>query len=170
MRVVSVNDPAIDRHSFNGQRALRRYIESRDMADLVFLDGQQPTVFTLQPIAFDARTWIEGLPAESAQFVLAFACSVVKVEDPDEGELALGEATSAAWGPFLSTKAVARLGDEYGGKLVEEIGAVALQAANMTAAQKKAFWLPRGCAVDYRIGIPATEREEPSIVSDSQDD
>lgn len=156
--VVSVNDPAVARSTVPDQIALKRYSEDRDMSKLRLIEGAAPAQFVMKPLPGSLRLLCESFASESTRHLMAFACSLMRIDDPnlrwEPKEKAIqwdGEEFT-----IVDPKSVSQLDEMIGGKVVEEIGSVALQRANMTANQKKAYWLPRGCAVDLAIASPAT--------------
>lgn len=162
MVILSVNDPAIDRHSVPGQTALKNYVWERDASKLVLLEGAQPRRFWCKPIRNQARTWLESIPAESLKHLMAFCASIDHVENVDWWQKKERTAGWSADAIMADRECVDELADELGGKMIEEIGAIALQRANLSVDQKKAYWLPLGCEVDYRIGSPATAQPRTS--------
>lgn len=146
--VVSVNDPAIDKASIGGKMALRKYVAERDMDVLVYLPGGRPAKFHCRPLSNQARQACEAIDAEVLRNSLAFAACFERVEDL--GVPWAPSKTLAPWSQgaqMLDGDSVDRLAELVGGKVVEEIGSVCLQRANLTANQGKAYRLPLGYVV-----------------------
>jgi hypothetical protein len=159
--VVSVNDPAIDRHSLAGQIALKTYVKERgDPASLVLVPGATLRRFVCRPLSNRVRLWLKGIGSDPIRHHSAFCAALDHVEDPS---LAWSHVPVMSDGAtMLDGDAADALADEIGGSVLEEIGSIALQRAELGPTQKKAYWLPRGCEVDWAIGSPATEPLSPS--------
>ncbi len=145
--VVSVNDEALDKETLAGKIALRRYIQERDAAAIVCKPGGRPAKFHCRPLSNQARQACEAIDTETLRFALAFAACVDRVEDL--GVPWAPKQTLAPWGQaqMLESASIDALADLIGGKVIEEVGAVCLQRANLTANQGKAYRLPLGYVV-----------------------
>ena len=126
------------------------------LSALVLLPGAGPTRFVCRPIRNQARTWLEGESREPTRNFLAFCAALDHIED--DGLAWRKVERPASWGTdstIVDGESASELADLVGGKVLEEVGSIALQRANLTASQKKAYWLPRGCEVDWAIGSRA---------------
>lgn len=166
-KVVSVNDPAIDRESLEGLSALQIYRRERDLSVLEghYIAGAKPTVFHCRPLSHHARLWCEMFTG-SMRLVTVFRVCVTRIENLEGFEPPWRPSTEAAsWvsgkdETILDEDCMARLGSAPGlGKIVEEIGAVCLQKATLLPSQKKAFLLPPGFVVETKNVSPATSQE-----------
>lgn len=161
--VVTVNDPAIDRHSRKGKAALEAYVQHRDLSKLIMIPHQTPTVFVMRPIPHRAALWLDSEDALPSRFAMAFAVSLERIEGMDGEPIfnpSMTEGDRKPWDLFsgwhvVSEDARTRIAEALGEHVVREVGSVALQRANLTAHQGKAFWLPPGCTVDWEIDSPA---------------
>jgi hypothetical protein len=160
--VFSVNDPAIDRDSPEGLLALTSYALERDESKLVLLPGATPTRFMCRPLSHGARLWVESFVSDSSRFVAAFRSCVTAIDGMElDGAAWQAEVQAAGWpnGQLLTDPCVARLCDAGLGKVVEEVGFVALTRATLDANQKKAYRLPLGFVLTQpRISGVATIR------------
>lgn len=68
-KLVSIGDDAIDRDNCD----LSKYAASRDMADLVLLDGAQPAVYHCRTLTLGERREVRNKASESDQYEAAFA-------------------------------------------------------------------------------------------------
>lgn len=162
--VVSANDPAIDKASLGGKIALRKYIAERDAEVLVYLPGGRPAKFHCRPLTNVARQACEAIDAEVLRNALAFAACLDRVEDL--GVPWTPTKTLAPWSmqaQMLDGESVDKLAELVGGKVVEEIGSVCLQRANLTANQGKAYRLPLGYVV---VWPPANAQTTPTSAAD----
>lgn len=165
--VVSVNDEAIDRDSLAGQVALRTYIRERDPDILRMYMGGKATRFKCRPITHAVRLKIEGEDNAAIRNTLAFHASVEAAENlllPD-GTPWVPRRTAAGYDKevyALTDDSVAELGNAGMGKVVEEIGYVCLQRANLSPSQKKAYRLPLGFTVNWESSSSATTAAIPS--------
>lgn len=166
LRVVTVNDPAIDRDSAKGEEALKKYVKSRDMADLVLHPNQKPTVFVLRPLPHNACLELEFHDNVALKCALAFAMSIDHVENMDDAP-AFEMEPNAGLDGWKVLKAESRkiVAEAIGEQIIREVGAVAYQASVLSAHQKKAFSLPPGCTVDWAIDTPATDPTTPTTAS-----
>lgn len=88
IKLVSINDPALDHDAMGGMEGIAEYAETRDYERVRVLPGMQPMVFHCRPIPQHlVSDWIrqvpglpDGRPSE-AQCVRAFRCAVVAVEN-----------------------------------------------------------------------------------------
>lgn len=146
--VVSVNDEALDKTSLQGVLAIKRYIRERDASVLVRVPGARAAEFRCRPLSNSARTACEAIDAEVLRNQLAFAACLEGIDNL--GIEWAPRFAAAGWSPtakMLDGESLDRLADLVGGKVIEEIGAVCLQRANLTAQQGKAYRLPLGYVV-----------------------
>jgi len=146
--VVSVNDEALEKNTFAGKVALRKYVGERDPSVLVFKPGGRPAKFHCRPLSNAARQQCEAIDQEVLRHALAFAACLDRVEDL--GVPWSPTRTLAPWSPqaqMLDGECVDALAEAIGGKVIEEVGSVCLQRANLTALQGKAYRLPLGYVV-----------------------
>ncbi len=162
--VIPVNDDAIDRESFEGQLALRTYMKERDPEVLRLLPFSKPTRFKCRPMAHQARLAIEGEENAALRHTQAFHACVEGAENlvlPD-GTAWIPKRIAASYevGAYvLADESVKELGNAGLGKVIEEVGYVCLQRANLTAEQGKAYRLPLGFTVSWQPSSSATTRD-----------
>lgn len=145
--LVSVNDPSLDRSGPAEYASLLAYRRERaDWAGLKCIVGASPTVFHCNPISHQARIMLEGEQNEARRFELAFRVAVQRVENLDLEGGPLGPPDLGGWSEgarLLSVASMDRLGAALG-QVIEEIGYVALQRAQLSGHQKKTYLLPLG--------------------------
>lgn len=168
--VVSVNDPAIDRHSPEGKKALAKYIKERDVSVLKFYEGQKHARFICRPLPNDAVIEVEAENDPKRRCSWAFALTLERIEDlgfdPSEPIAKVPVEAFGGW-EMLTDRCRKSLADELGQLIVREVGGVALQRALLSEHQKKAYSLPPGCEVDSEIDIPANVSITPTTGSRS---
>lgn len=159
--VISANDEAIDRETLAGKLGLRRYISERDTDHLVLLPGGRPARFHCRPLSNAARTAIEGVDSAALRFTMAFAACVDRVEDL--GFSWLPKLMPAGWAPdarCLEQACIDELAEAIGGKVVEEVGSVCLQRANLSPKCGGGYALPPGYVV---ASVRSTSALSPTI-------
>jgi len=167
--VVTVNDPAIDRHSRKGKSALEAYVQHRDLSRLLMHEKQTPTRFVMRALPHRACMFIDAEEHLVRKVALAFIMSLERIEgmegeplfnpSADGGDRKAWE-TLDGW-PVVTDEALRRIAESLGENVVREVGAVALQKAVLAEHQRKAFWLPPGCMVDWEIDSPAIGQSTP---------
>lgn len=148
--VVSLNDPAIDQDSADGFDAIVKYAMERDASVLHLRPGGELTKFHCKPLVGEARTWVLREPDAVARCVRAFkACvtSITGLEMPDHSQWNPGAPVRATFGDMLSDDAVKKLSLVGLDMVIQEVGSVCYQLANLTPGQKKALSLPPGYVV-----------------------
>lgn len=163
-KVVTVNDPAIDRDSRAGRDALAKYIAERDVSGLVLHKHQQATVFVCRPLPHEVALLVEAEQEEPRRLAFAFACSLERIENVAGGELPVERhpwELLKGW-PVVTDACRKELAELLGESVIREVGSVALQKTQLAAHQKKAFYLPPGCRVDLERSTPATEPTTPT--------
>lgn len=162
--VVTVNDPAIDRHSRKGKAALEAYVQHRDVSKLVLHDAHTPTRFIMRALPHRACLILDSEESVPRRLALAFAMSLDRIEGMDGEPLFNPSMDSGgdrkAWEVLegwtvMTDEALKRIAEALGEHVVREVGAVTLQKAVLAEHQRKAFWLPPGCTVDWEIDSPA---------------
>lgn len=146
--VVSANDEAIDRETLAGKMALRKYLAERDPDGLVYLPGGRPAKFHCRPLTNSARTAIEGIDSAALRYTMAFAACVERIDDL--GFPWLAKQIPAGWAAdakCLDPACLDELAEAVGGKVVEEVGAVCLQRANLSPKCGGGYALPPGYVV-----------------------
>ncbi len=149
IRLVVVNDPAIESETEEGLTALVKYSLDRDVAGLRMVPGAQPTVFVCRPLYGEARRWVRGFGA-SGEALAAFQACVTGIEGlrmPSGQPWSAGQTVKSKWGQILSDECIAELSAAGLDMVMEEIGSACVQLANLTPGQKKALSLPRGYEV-----------------------
>ncbi len=152
IRLVVVNDPAIESETDEGLNALVKYSLDRDINGLRMVPGAQPTVFVCRPLYGEARRWVRTFAGSGneAQALAAFQACVTAIEHlrmPDGSPWLPGETVKAKWGAILSDDAIKALSAAGLDMVMEEIGSACVQLANLTPGQKKVLSLPRGYEV-----------------------
>jgi hypothetical protein len=149
--VVSLNDPAFDRRSPRWPDACAEYLTARhpdQLAALPVVQGEAPARFMLAPLSVAALDWCRRAESPDVQRVRAFSCAVTLYTDADGHEHApdkivtttegFGEAV-ASWREHVAA--------EHGMAVVYELGAVALQRAEVHPRALDPFVWPRGVAL-----------------------
>lgn len=118
-----------------------RWLDGSDDAALHVHDGQQPTVFTLEPLSFQAMVVLRRMDLNDVRArILAGRLVLIGVEPP----LMVGgkpwsiEREQGLGGLRVSDAALAQLGAQAV-MLFEELGAFALRCAIPSSLQKKAL-------------------------------
>lgn len=75
-KLVSIGDDAIDLENCD----LSKYAATRDMADLVLLDGAQPAVYHCRTLTLGERREVRNKASESDQYEAAFARGLERAE------------------------------------------------------------------------------------------
>lgn len=149
-RVVSVNDPAIDRTSAAGAKRLREYMQERDIDRLLLRPGHEPSMFVCQPISRRAKAFLDGLSNGAARDQYAFQISVTEVLNGPAITIERDETGSWGRGIWIMTDECAdKFAEHFGTDVLEEVGSVAFQRAALSAHQKKAYRLPPGFKVNW---------------------
>jgi hypothetical protein len=149
--VVSLNDPAFDRRSPRWPDACAEYLTARhpdQIAALPVVQGEAPARFTLAPLSVAALDWCRRAESPDVQRVRAFSCAVTSYTDADGHEHkpekivttsdGFGEAV-ASWREHVAA--------EHGMSAVYELGAVAIQRAEVHPKALDPFVWPRGVAL-----------------------
>lgn len=167
--VVLVNDPAVLRDSEEAAKALAEYVRTRDPKVLVLADHAKPTRFVIRALSHEAFGACEAETDPHLRAELAFRLALERIENLAGEPMPITHETLAALEDWkaLTSKCAKQIAEELGELVVREVGIVAYQRAGMTANQKKAFSLGRGCAVDWEASTPAIAPIIPTTESGS---
>lgn len=158
--LISVSDPAIDRTTAGQTPLIERYAERRDVPSLaaVRLFTNDATAFRIRALSARARAAVlsEGgtpaagdrysprqlLSAVRAGLVAVIRASTIVDGIPTGNEEVLATIPETAW-PILTDEALDRLAQDYGGAVLDELGAVVLDRSAMHPRRTLHFSLPR---------------------------
>lgn len=132
-------DPAINVRESN----LAEYKRTRSLEHLTYVEGVKPAVFVLDPISFG---WVvnvcrtDGI-SETARHVAAFRGSCFSIRMPDGTcmEPTASEIISSSETRYTEESWVQRVAAKFGLLTVYELGAVALQRAELPEEQQGFF-------------------------------
>lgn len=147
MQASGGTDPAVDLDHPDAPRRLAEYVTSRhpvELARVPLRSGASPTLWQLRPLTIDERSEILSLPTPKA-LLEAFRCAVTarmdRVSIAADGAVS-GTETRATLdrgrGSDAWVKAQVALG---GGALVDELGSLALQRANVHPKARRPYGL-----------------------------
>lgn len=158
--VVSVTDASIDRNAPSQDEALARYAERRtvDALAAIRLWTNNPAVFHLRALSARARTAVlsesgtaapgdrysprQLLAAARAGIVAVIREATITDGIPTGPEEVLPTIPETAW-PLLTDEALDALGRDYGGAVLDELGALVLDRSALNPRRIATFSLPR---------------------------
>ena len=146
-------DPAFDTAHPQFAVCLARYIRTRSLDDLAkvpVLPGLRPALYLLRPLRTSERTDVLNQPGEALQRFVAVCTAVHKVlvgASIADGKVSGGtvvEATVSKGGalPMADAAWMDRLSEEAGGQIVDELGALVIQRANVHPTARGSYRLP----------------------------
>lgn len=143
LAAVRVNPRCVDPAINVAKSNLAEYRRTRELEHLVFVEGVKPATFWLDPIAF---SWVvnvcrlDGI-SETARYVAAFRGSCFAIDLPDGTRMVPtpGEITSNGETRYTDEAWIQRVSKRFGLLTVYELGAVALQRAELPEEQQAFF-------------------------------